>query len=352
MVPTCPLFRGSAAVLGSLFTVFYPLEKAIWVDFGKRLERNKRARTDKGCYPSIALNDNDTVMEVNHQTATNLMFYRVGERKDGFITWGSKDPTKNPRKRYYGSGAYPRVSINNDNSVVEVRKGQYLDRCYYRVGKVDTSTKKVIWESSIFLNAGLRPDVALNNSNTIVVLFQDNAFIKRLSYRVGELSRVKNEVTWTRKKQGVGVIAELFSFDINDSGMAVLSFQIPLKNHIHYRVGAVNTSRGVIEWCRTVHVSVGFTPNVSINNHNQVLQIHQSLMKRHLVSNVGTARWTDDFKGVDWSSERNSLNHHYGKGVYPSVALNNHGKVVEVHEPRVAPSRNRLHYYVGEIKSN
>ena len=75
-------------------------------------------------------------------------------------------------------------------------------------------------------------------------------------------------------------------------------------------------------------------------------------MKRHLVSNVGVAKWSDEFKGIEWSSKKNSHNHHYGKGVYPSVALNNHRMVVEVHEPRVAPNRNRLHYKVGEIKSD
>ena len=39
------------------------------------------------------------------------------------------------------------------------------------------------------------------------------------------------------------------------------------------------------------------------------------------------------------------------KGCVP-FCDNNHGMVVEVHEPGVTPNRNRLHYKVGEIKGD
>ena len=323
------------------------------MDFGKKQKRDRDSRTDKGCYPSITLNDSGIVVEVNHQQATNLMFYRVGERKDGCIKWGRKDSDKPPRKRYYGSGAYPQVSLNNENIMIEVHKGQFLDRCYYRLGKVNTESMKVTWGSKTFFNIGIYPDIALNNNDIIVALFQNNIFTKQLHYRVGKVSQDRNKVVWVDRKQRAGIVAEAFSLDINDNGMVLASFQTPIKNHIHYKVGVVDVERGVIEWCQVIHRSVGFTPCVSINNQNQVLQIHQSLMKRHLVSNVGMARWSVDakgFRGIDWSSEKEGLNHHYGKGLYPSVTLNNHGKAVEVHEPRFAPNRNRLYYYAGEIK--
>jgi hypothetical protein len=326
-------------------------DKNILVEFKKRQRRDRRHRTDRGCYPSIALNDSGTAVEVNHKMATNLMFYRVGESKNEFIEWKSSNHPEPPRKYYYGSGAYPRVSLNNDNTVIEVHNGQYLNRCYYRIGDVDTTTKGISWGPSMFFNTGLHPDVTLNNGNTVIVLFQNNIFMRHLYYRIGQRRLGKNEVGWISKKHKAGIVAEHFSLDMNDSDVVVLSLQTPFNHHIHYMVGVVNINEGVVEWCRSIHRSVGFTPSVSINNQNQVIMIHQSLMKRHLVSNVGVAKWSDEFKGIVWSSGKKSLNYHYGKGVHPSVTLNNLGKVVEVHEPRVSPNRNKLHYYSGEIQS-
>ena len=60
---------------------------------------------------------------------------------------------------------------------------------------------------------------------------------------------------------------------------------------------------------------------------------------------MGVAVWSKNFKDIEWSPE---LNRHYGKGIYPSVAINSRGELVEVHEPRVA--RNRLYYYAGNLQ--
>ena len=195
------------------------------------------------------------------------MFYRVGERKDGCIEWGRKDSDKPPRKRYYGSGAYPRVSLNNNNVVIEVRNGQYLDRCYYRIGEVNTISTKVTWGLSTFFDTGLCPDVALNNNNTVATVFQNSIFVKQVNYRIGKMTSAQNGVNWTNSKLKAGVAAERFSHAMNDNDMVVLSLQTPLN---HHRVGVVDVERGVVEWCRSIHRSVGFTPCVSINNQNQV----------------------------------------------------------------------------------
>ncbi len=329
------------------------VDSAISVEFGKRLERDKRKRTDGGCYPSIALNYHGTVVEVKHQTATNLMFYRVGRIKNDIIAWGDPSSAKPPRKRYFCSGAYPRVTLNDSNTVVEIHKGEFLDRCCYRVGRVDLTRMKIVWGPSTHLNVGLRPDVAINNNNTVVAIFRENVFTKHLSYRVGQLSKATKEITWiTRKTRITGVLAEVFSVDINDNGFVVLSYQVPVTTHIHYLVGRLSmpSTSGVIEWSKIFHMCIGFTPSVSINNRDQVVQIHQSLARRHLVSNVGVAWWGDDFKGIEWSSLKGTSNRHYGKGIYPSVAIDDSGRVVEAHEPRASVAKNRLHYYLGKIE--
>lgn len=310
------------------------------LDFGEYQERDKRADTDKGCYPTIALNNWSVVVEVNHQMATNWMFYRVGRVVENKIQWGSTSPNNVPKKIFYGSGAYPRVSINDSNIIVEVHKGQYLDRCFCRVGKVQA--EMISWCSSAYFNVGLRPTVAVNNSNIVVAVFQDNVFTKHLNYRVGRISE-KMEIDWYKSKQKVKARGVVCSVDINDNDLVVLSYQTSL-NHIHYKVGKLY--KGLVEWQNIVHKCIGFTPSITINDNNEVVLVHQSFARRHLVSNIGMALWESDYKGIVWSENSEK---HYATGIYPSISLNNDNQVVQVNEPRLRPNRNRLRYYVGEI---
>ena len=321
------------------------------VEFMKRQNRDKRSQTDKGCYPSISLNNRDLVVEINHQTGTNLMFYRVGQVKDDVIVWGNPSSAKPPKKRYFCSGSYPRVTLNDKNTVIEMHKGQFLDRICYRVGNIDLTKMKIAWGPSTHVNAGLYPDVATNNNDTVVAVFQDNIFTKHPYYRVGQVNGETKEIEWTlKKKQRIaGVMAEVLSVDINDNDLVILSYQVPVINHVHYLFGKLSMPSGVIEWSRIKHMCFGFTPSISINNHNQVLQIHQSLMKRHLISNVGVARWEGTCRKIEWSSLEGSSNRYYSNGIFPSVAMNESGYVVEVHEPRTAMHRNRLYYLVGKV---
>ena len=288
----------------------------------------------KGCHPSIAINNRNSIVEVSHQPSTNLLFYRMGVwQEKGTIQWGSVADAKlerTPKKHYYGTGTYPQVAINDDNTIMEVHKEQCSDRCLYRIGRSDMDNRRISWGNSTHFNVGLNPDVGINNNNTAVVVFMDNIFTKHLNYRVGQISRVEDKVTWTTGKKKVGVKAETYSIDINDEGMVVLSYQTPLNNHIHYQVGVINIAGGVVEWTQNVHRSSGLTPTVSINNNNQVFQIHQSFTKHHLVSNVGVACWNDTFKGVYWSPE---VNRNYGKGFHPLVTSECGGGIVVAMPP-------------------
>ena len=94
------------------------------MNFGECLKKNTHKQTNKGCYPSIALNNSGLVVELSHKTSTNLMFYRVGRLKDDVIVWGVPSSAKPPKKKYFCSGAYPRVALNDDDTVVEVHKGE------------------------------------------------------------------------------------------------------------------------------------------------------------------------------------------------------------------------------------
>lgn len=294
------------------------------------------------------------MVEVNHQAGTNWMFYRVGRLTvDGKIDWSDPATGVPAAKTYYGAGAYPRIALNDNDDVIEVHKNQFLDKCFYRLGKVDTVTRRISWEKKNFYSPGYFPTVAINDDNNVITVVQDDLFTKRLSYRVGHFSSTVAGIMWHRagKQRIEKVRAETFSISMNEKGLLVLGYQTELTYHLKCQVGKVDFQAGSIEWGDKVCIGNGFTPCITINNDNHVIQIHQAIKNRRLMSNVGAASWNEDYKGIKWSEEKGVANRHYGNGLYPSVALNDHGKVVEIHEPSFPHKRNRLHYYIGELKA-
>lgn len=174
----------------------------------------REAKQIKDVILQLLDNNNNVVVEVNHQMATNWMYYRVGLVAGNQIQWGDPSAPRN------GSGASPRVCLNDTGYSVEVHKGQYLDRCFCRVGRVHVSTRGIRWGSRKYFNIGLRPAAAINNKNTVVAVFQDNKCL----HKTPQLS------SWLRKQQlrANGVVVTV---DINNNDLAVLAYQTSL-NHI------------------------------------------------------------------------------------------------------------------------
>ena len=93
---------------------------------------------------------------------------------------------------------YPKVALTNDNTVVEVHKGQFLEKCFYRIGKVNIESKEISWSKSKFFNS---PDVAVSEDSTVVAVFQDNMLTKQLNYRVGRINDSTDAITWIGRRK-------------------------------------------------------------------------------------------------------------------------------------------------------
>lgn len=291
------------------------------------------------------------MVEVCHQMATNWMLYRVGEVKDRLVLWAPPLSESKPKKAHFGSGAYPKISINDRNMIVEVHRGQYLEKSFYRVGIIYPELRKIEWFTSTFFAMGHYPDVAINNFNVVVAIVRRDVFSKLLHYRVGKISEMKEgEIVWVGTRHKLNM-AENFSLDINNDNTVVLAYQT-LLHHVHYKVGKIDFFSGEILWGEPIHVyKGGITPCISINDNNHVVLTLQSIMGRKLICNVGVAHWERSFGWISWPDKKSELNQKYEKGWFPSVGVNNCGQVVEAHEPRfaVAP-RGHLHYYVGKLE--
>ncbi len=283
--------------------------------------------------------------------ATYWMFYRVGQLTDNKIEWGSSSSNDPPMKKYLGNGAYPKITLNDNGRVIEVHKGQFFDKCVYRVGWYHSDNREIDWGLSHHYSFGYFPTVALSNDGIVVSVFQDNLFTKHLNYRIGKLSQVSNEITWISKHR-TKITADSFSLSMNNNKMVVLGYQTIITNHIHCCVGRIDCIKGTIVWSKNIHVSKGFTPSITLNDRNYVVMTHQSTMGRRLTINVGVACWDEQAKEIDWTMKENLKsvsNDHFGHGVYLSSSLNNKMQVVEVNEPPVVPGRNKLRYYLGEV---
>jgi hypothetical protein len=111
---------------------------------------------------------------------------------------------------------------------------------------------------------------------------------------------------------------------------------------LYHRVGDLNEA--TIIWKQSILYGTGMTPHVAANNHRVVVEVHKNeATGRTLYYTVG--RLTDD--RVDWGQPRRTFE--YATGISPSVALDDTGVVVEVHE---AQYYDDLWYRLGKVQGN
>ena len=85
----------------------------------------------------------------------------------------------------------------------------------------------------------------------------------------------------------------------------------------------------------------GINPSISINNNNIVVEVHEgSTRGGNCYYKIGN--FNEDAKVIDWTGG----GRYETKGVLPSVAINTKGQVVEMHSDR---DFKKLYYRVGEI---
>jgi hypothetical protein len=105
------------------------------------LSDDQRRYISGGVDPTVAINDLGTVVEI-HSTDGDHLYYRTGvlNSSSGVIEW-LWTPSSG---QYYDKGKWPSVAINNDNWVVEVHNSEGESNCWYNVGKVEQDGS-IIW---------------------------------------------------------------------------------------------------------------------------------------------------------------------------------------------------------------
>jgi hypothetical protein len=123
-----------------------------------------------GLEPSVAITDDELVVEVHqsiiHDDGSGQLYYHVGKVKGDTIDWG--------KSHYYDNGVQPSVAITNDELVVEVHTSQNFNTLYYHVGKVK-GDNTIDWGKSHYYNDGVHPSVAITNDRLVVEVHQSQS---------------------------------------------------------------------------------------------------------------------------------------------------------------------------------
>ena len=186
-------------------------------------------------------------------------------------------------------------------------------------------------------DSGTNPRVALNNSNVVVEVHKSQ-WQSTIWYHVGILQGGFCSFSPSRQYD-TGVLP---SVALNDNDVVVEVHQSdgPSSN-LWYHVGLVDKASQVINWGPSGKYDTGAPPTVALNNNGVVVEVHESDgLSSKLWYHVGIVDPTS--KTVAWSGSMT-----YDSGATPCVAINNNGVVVEVHQSD-GPSTN-LWYHVGAV---
>jgi len=89
----------------------------------------KAAVYDTGTSPSVALNNENVVVEVHKNANSDALYYHVGKVEGDKIAFGGSHK--------YDSGVQPSVAITDSGLVVEAHKSENFNTLYYHIGRVD-----------------------------------------------------------------------------------------------------------------------------------------------------------------------------------------------------------------------
>lgn len=90
----------------------------------------------------------------------------------------------------------------------------------------------------------------------------------------------------------------------------------------------------------------GKSPDIALNDRNVVVEVHESQNHNTLWYRVGRVNGST----INWEKNNDKESHEYDKGVLPSVAINDNGLLVEVHKSQGA--YNTLWYNIGDVAGN
>jgi hypothetical protein len=235
--------------------------------------------------------------------------------------------------RLYDDGIVSSIALHSSGLALEVHKSEYTKAIWYRVGK-QSAVNEIAWSNSQSTDAsGYWPAVALSREGYVIEVHSDrnDKGGSQQFYRVGKIDPNGDENQTISWKTGFIPWDAGFrtSIAINDNGLIVGVHESSSSSGLYYRTGYLKNPAGgdyTIAWSSGstgVKYDDGVYPRIAINNHNQVVEVHQVTKEKLLHYRRGTVSGGK----IDFApSQRYDDN-----GEEPAVALLDSGLVLELH---------------------
>jgi hypothetical protein len=197
---------------------------------------------------------------------------------------------------------------------------------------------------------GVQMSVAAHSSGLFIEFHKTEAYNEgTIWYQIGRSDGTK--VVWGGS-QKAGASGYWPAVAISKEGYVILVLsdtKFKSGSILNYRVGKINLSGGVdqsIQWVTdSIHWDAGFHASIAINDNGVVVGVHESGHGTSgLYYRVGHFYPTSGNYTVQWTIPTWGV--YYNDGVNPHIALNNRNEVVEVHQ---VPGENLLHYWRGKV---
>ncbi|MFA8300929.1 MAG: hypothetical protein ACEPOV_12250 [Hyphomicrobiales bacterium] len=269
--------------------------------------------------PTIAVNNNNKLVAIyKRSSSAGSLYYMTGD-----ITNDNNGYKWNSPVQLDDYGAYPSVAINDNNVVVEVHKSasaNYSNDTYYHVGQLNGSN--IQWGNSATFSTGENPKIAFNKNNIIVVVYHNRAN-SALYYKVGIVNPNTKTIAWGAERSNGGR-GNNQSISMNNLNMVVDVYEGENNQGLFYRFGILSPATKTIIWDNPQHYQSGSHPDVALSDNNFVSEVHYgSKESGSAIYKLYTMGGSVSNGKIVWSQNPTS----YASGVTPCIAANNNNVI-------------------------
>ncbi|MFS2035623.1 hypothetical protein ACEN8I_16495 [Polaromonas sp. CT11-55] len=219
-------------------------------------------------------------------------------------------------------------AMNNRNEIVMVFVKPGTDRMFYRVGRADFAARTIHWGADEEYEVGFHPSVTINDNGTVLSVQEtNNAFTRRMFYRLGQLQPNGFLVTWGSAQPHYGMGFRP-SVSMNNAGSIAevhQSANVLWPWNLDCWYGEADVGSKTVRWSGNDQFSTGSQPQVSLSNTSLLMVVQKT-------RGEGSGLWyrigqlTIPKGALSWFSENPSFASGYGA----RVSLNDEGTFVQI----------------------
>lgn len=281
--------------------------------------------------PDVAINNHGIIVQVfeSPKELSTVLYYRVGVARGGLVGWGDRKKLGDDAD---DDGLFPSVDINDAGTVVAIWGNWDLT---YRVGVVDTDSKTIDFGSTKEdFESGVQASIAINNNGQVIEVHRSRGctplgtFGCQLLYRVGTVNVSNRSISFGSERDNLSK-GRRPAVDLNDNNEVII-----VREHsstgdqsLYYQTARLNPGAKTLSRRESGEYDHGAYPDVAINNAGRIVEVHKSQGKDTLWSAAG---WLQDNGRPALGNARP-----YSVGIATSVGMNDLDTFIAVNDTRI-----------------